>query len=242
MSSHDLDLLGAYCLGALESSDAQTVEQHLESCPDCQQELDELREVRQALDEVPPEALLDGAVEDGDLMLTRLLRMAEAETAGETAQPPTRRSRTRRTKRWYRGLLLVAAAAVVLGGVFAGGLVTGRQTAPSTSSPSVALPAGTRTVRATDASTGVGMSIDLVPGAGWVALQGHFTGVTPGTPCEIYLVSRSGQRILAGGWVAPANADKVIVTVTGSAIIASTQIVSIEIDTMAGQKLVAAST
>lgn len=242
MSAHDMELLGAYCLGALESSDAHTVEQHLESCPDCQHELDELREVRQALDEVPPEALLDGAIEDGDLMLTRLLRMAEAETAEETGQPPIPRSRTRRSKRWYRGLLLVAAA-VVLGGVFAGGLVTGRQTAPGTSPASVALSPGTHTIRATDTSTGVGMNMDVIPGAGWVTLQGHFTGVTPGTPCDIYLVSRSGQRILAGGWVAPANANKVIVTVTGSAIIDQTQIVSIEIvDITSGRRLLSAST
>lgn len=225
MSTHDVEQLGAYCLGALDTADAEAVARHLESCPDCRRELDELAEVRAQLARVPPESLLDGPADDSELLLLRTLRAA--------AEP---RPATRSRRRWQRGPLLVAAAIVVLAGVFTGGLVTGRQGVPAP-----AAVAGARTFTATDAATGVGMTVDLTRSPGWVALQGRFTGVTPGTPCDIYLVTRAGERILAGGWVAPANANKVVVTVSGSAVVGSTQIVAIEIDTVAGRHLVTAS-
>jgi predicted anti-sigma-YlaC factor YlaD len=345
MSTHETELLGAYCLGALESADAATVQAHLRDCPECRRDLDELGEVRELLGEVPPEALLDGAAEDNELLLARLLMRAgetedepepdtvrlppagpdatrtgslrgelptpvlptdppvpeqhrpeppgpelrgtlAAESPAEqtTRMPPVSgdpagraptkpdtgavgrsgppseetvrmaaaadrpgerppaslaeaRARRHADRRWYRGPLLVAAAAVVLAGVFAGGLLTGRQTAPAITSATGAAN-GARTIAAHSTSTGVGMSIDLVPKAGWVTVQGKFTGVTPGTACDIYLITRSGQRILAGAWIAPADADKVVVTVPGSAIIAPGDVAAIEIDTVAGQQLV----
>jgi len=229
MSTHETGQLGAYCLGALAIADTAEVEAHLVSCPDCRRELAELDAAKRQIQLVPPEVLLDGAAEDSDLLLARILRAAE--------QPAAKPAAPRKRRPWYRGPLAAAAGVVVLAGVFAGGIVAGHQGTPPSAT---ALPSGTRTVSATDPVTGVGMSMQLIPGRGWVTLAGRFTGVTPGTPCEIYVVSTAGQRVLAGGWVAPADANTAMVTVTGSAIMDPGTIGSVEIDTTAGGRLVTA--
>ena len=283
MSTHETGQLGAYSLGALVAAEAAEVERHLETCPDCRRELDELEAVHAQIELVPPEVLLDGAAEDSDLLLARILRAADQLTTDQTvrmpaatpesterlpaatAEPtermpaadtttelpttisgklPEPRKAEQRRRPWYRGPLAAAAGVVILAGVFAGGIVLGHQSVPPAAStaapPNTGTGTGSRTVSATDPATGVGMSMQLTSKAGWVDLQGHFTGVTPGTPCEIYLVSRAGERVLAGGWVAPANANTAVVTVDGSAIMDPDDVGSIEIDTSAGKRLVTA--
>lgn len=228
MSTHDQGQLAAYCLEALASDEAEEVDQHVRTCPDCQRDLEELRELREVMGQVPPEALLDGEAEDSELLLARIMRAAEGD------DPPEKQGKRRRTDWWRRGLL-VAAAVVLLAAAYGGGILTQRRAASSTATASNAF-----TVSATSPKTGVGMSMDVTPAVGWVALSGHFTGVTPGTPCDIYVISRNGGRILAGGWVAPANADKAVVTVAGSAVIDPRTLAAIEVDTSEGKQLVVA--
>ncbi|HVV18097.1 MAG TPA: zf-HC2 domain-containing protein [Pseudonocardiaceae bacterium] len=230
MSTHDQGQLAAYCLDALPSDEVEEVNEHVRTCPDCQRDLAELRELREILDQVPPEALLDGEAEDSELLFARIQRAAEG--GGQPDKPVVR---PRRGGWWKRGLL-VAAAVVLLAGAFAGGMLTQRHAAPSAGQ---AQP-GTYTVSATDPATGVGMSMDVTEKRGWVALSGHFTGVTPGTPCDIYVVSRAGKKVLSGGWVAPPNADTAVITVEGSAVIDPRDIAAIEVDTTQGTRMVVA--
>jgi len=100
---HDRSLLGAYALGALDPLEAQLVHDHLAGCPDCRREVADLNDLRAALDEVPPEAFLDGPPDGGDLLLRRTVRAARAETAAPARQAPPRRR-----------LALVAAAVLAL--------------------------------------------------------------------------------------------------------------------------------
>lgn len=230
MNTHDQDQLAAYCFNALSSDEAAEVDEHLSTCPDCQRELAELRELHEFMSSVPPEALLDGEAEDGELLLARIMRAATTEAEG-TIPAPRRRPRG---AGWWRRGLMVAAAVVLLAAAFGGGLLAARHPATSAS------PANTFTVSATSRQTGVGMTMDITPATGWVALTGRFTGVTPGTPCDIYVVGHDGRRILAGGWVAPANADKAVVTVNGSAVIDPKDIAAVEVDTDAGRQMVVA--
>src|SRR5688500_14242381 len=99
MSDHEQSMLGPYVMGALDPSEAREVERHLRECADCRHELASLEETKALLGEVPPEAFLDGAPEDGELMLQRTLRAAQA------ADRPAARSK----RRW---LLPVAASAL----------------------------------------------------------------------------------------------------------------------------------
>jgi len=53
--------LGAYALDALGPAEAAAIREHTARCRDCRQHLDELAEVRDVLDGVPLEALLDSS-------------------------------------------------------------------------------------------------------------------------------------------------------------------------------------
>ena len=96
-------LLGPYVLGVLDDTDVRRVEAHMAGCDTCREEVDALREMEEALGEVPPEAFVDGPPEGGDLLLQRTLRQMRAERTG-----------VRRRRRALTGL----AAAAVLAGVF----------------------------------------------------------------------------------------------------------------------------
>jgi len=60
--------LGAFALDALCPAEAEAVRIHTARCPDCKRQLDELAEVRDVLDRVPLEALLDAAPDGTGLL------------------------------------------------------------------------------------------------------------------------------------------------------------------------------
>jgi anti-sigma factor RsiW len=57
---HNRRSLGAYALGALEAHEEHAIERHVATCDDCFNQLTQLLEVRSVLNQVPPEAFLDG--------------------------------------------------------------------------------------------------------------------------------------------------------------------------------------
>jgi len=82
----DREALGGYVLGVLDPDETCQVEAHLGTCAGCRAEETLLREVRRALDEIPPEAFLEGPPGD-DLLLQRTLRRMRTER-----RPPAPRS------------------------------------------------------------------------------------------------------------------------------------------------------
>jgi hypothetical protein len=247
---HPRDLLGVYGLGALDPAEVREVDDHLATCEECRRELAELTEVRDLLGEVPPEAFLDGPPDDGELLLARVVRAARAEQAiaelDGAATPPVARGAAapvRARRRWLRPVAAAAAVAVAAG-AFAGGIALGRSSRPSSppaaqASPSATtFPAGTIKINEHDPGTGVGMAVDMVPKVGWVEWFGTFTGVTPGTHCVLVIVTRAGQRVPAGAWIAPKNANVAPVSLAGTAIVAPAQVSGLEIDTTDGKPLV----
>ncbi|MGH3801232.1 MAG: anti-sigma factor family protein, partial [Pseudonocardiaceae bacterium] len=149
---HDHESLGAYALGALAPDEARAVDAHLAECADCRREVAELTDLRSMLDSVPQEAFLDGPPDDGGLVLQRTLRQMRAAPGG---QP--RRAR-----------FPVAAGAVVIAlAAVSGGVLLGRQTAPSGEAQSpqspqssvVQAPPGTRNGEATNPVSGVSMAV-----------------------------------------------------------------------------------
>jgi anti-sigma factor RsiW len=224
MSAHENELLGAYVLGVLEDGERDTVRGHLDDCDKCRREVGELREMESALGELPPEALIDGPPEGGDLLLQRTLRQVHGE-------------RTRDDHR--RRAVWLAAAAVAAVVVLGGGTLLGRGTAPEPAVTAQAtLPAGTRSAAATDAATGATMTASVIPAAGWVRVRAQVSGVAAGQQCRLYVIARDGSRREAGSWLVSGKAAAEGGTVDGSALVAPDDVASVQVETFAGQPLV----
>ncbi|EXG81498.1 anti-sigma factor family protein [Cryptosporangium arvum] len=225
-----VDIAG-YLFGLLDPVEFRRVEEHLATCAACRHEVTVLREIEDALDEVPPELFLDGPDPQADLLLQRTLRAARAESAGP------RRSRG-------RSLVAGAAAVVALAAAVGGGVVLGRGGGSET--PSVALPSesasvqGTRSGSNTDPATGARMTASVVPSTGWVRVNVKLTGIKVGEECEMVVHSTHSDPVLAGSWVISEKAASMPGgwPVTGNAAVAPEDVDAIEIRTTAGRHLV----
>jgi hypothetical protein len=220
VSGHETELLGAYVLGVLDGEEWESVRRHLDGCPYCRLEVDDLRQMEAALGEVPPEAFLEGPPPGGDL----LLRKAIDQVRGE-----------RRTRQRRRSTRLAVAAAAIAVVALAGGLLAGRLTAPDApAAPAAAVAVAGRTAAATDPGTGATLSVAVEPAAGWVRLRATIGGIAAGEPCRLYAVARDGSRWQVGSWVAEANGT----TLDGTALIPPDQVTSVQAETYAGLVLV----
>ncbi|WP_020671999.1 anti-sigma factor family protein [Amycolatopsis nigrescens] len=226
---HDHAQLGAYVLGVLEPDEAARFEVHLASCPRCRREVAELAELRTGLDEVPPEAFLDGPPEDGDLLLQRTLRAAR-----EPAAAPSRRP-------WA---LVAGAAAVLVAAALGAGVLIGRGTVDTNVAgppPATSTPPGARALTAADPATGARMVATVTPAAGWVRVHVAVEGVREGERCRLVVRSKQGEQVVAGSWVVSAKAEKEGTGLDGSALIPPDQVASVDVVTTDGRKIVSAS-
>ncbi|GAA5164417.1 anti-sigma factor family protein [Amycolatopsis dongchuanensis] len=219
---HESRALGAYVLGALDLQEMRAMEQHLASCRRCQAELAELRMAHAALADLPPEALLDGPPEGGDLVLQRTLRRVREESGAQL-----------RKRRTVVGVAAVAVAVALAGG----GVALGRTTAPSGAAQAAA-PAGTKTASATDAATGAKMSVSVQPAAGWVRLDASVAGIPRGQKCRLFVVSRDGTREEAGSWLVSEAGEHDGTKLSGAALVAPADVTAVEVENFAGQRYV----
>ena len=230
MSEHDRTQLGAYALGALEPDEVREVDEHLATCPECRAELAELEKMKDFLDEVPPEAFLDGPPEGGDLLLQRTLREVRT-LEPEPAHAP---APAKRRSRW----LMVAAAAVVVAGALGGGVAIGRSTAPEPVDQPVA---GSKLVTATDASTGATMATTVEPRAGWSWIRVKVDGLKAGAQCQVLVTDKSGKTWPAGSWLVSEKAAREGATFGGGVVVPVDKVASVEIRTLAGEHVVTAT-
>ncbi len=224
MSDHDQSMLGPYALGALEPDEAREVEAHLRDCADCREELASLEEMKVLLGEVPPEAFLDGAPDDGDLMMQRTLRAARA------ADRPGNRAK----RRW---LLPAAAAALVAATALGGGVIIGQQTATTVAGPEDP-PAGTIHVTGTDDVTGTTMATSVEPRAGWSWVDVKLTGLEAGAECELLVTDENGKTYVAGSWLVSEEAARKGSRFAGGVLVPIDQVASVEVKTVQGEHVV----
>jgi hypothetical protein len=222
---HDRAQLGAYALGVLDPVEARQVHEHLATCADCQREVSELMMIRRALDQVPPEAFVDGPPEEGDLLLRRTLRQVRDEV-------PRRRG-------FSAGAAVAAAVAVAV--ALGGGILLGRETASTVAVPPPAtstLPPNARLAEGTNQDTGTTMSIALEPRKGWVWVNANVQGLDAGLRCEMYVIAKDGEEILAGGWLVSEEGSAKGTDLEGTALLPPDQVKAVEIRTQEGQTMV----
>ena len=220
---HDRELLGAYALGVLDADEVRAVDAHVAQCTDCRRELDELEAMKQSLGEVPPEAFLDGPPDGGDLLLQRTLRQVRAEKSRDVRQ---------------RRLLVAAGVVALVAASIGGGAVLGRGSAPTRTvvlpSASASVPQGTRTIEGSNPQNGVTMAVRLTPAKGWVRLHATIDNVKPNLKCQLVVVDKAGNRVVAGSWLVPPTEA----TVDGSALVAPNDVAAVEVVTFDGQKII----
>lgn len=233
---HVPEELGAHVLGLLDAAQSRAVEEHLAGCPDCRREWEELREMVDLLDDVPPEAFLDGPPDGGDLLLQKTLRQVRTETGA---------------RRRRRGVALVGAAAVLGAGVLAGGVAIGRTTVPTVvagaPAPTVPAPAAPAPGLSPDARVfpgegdpGVTMTAALTPATGWVRVRTTVAGIPAGERCRVIVVARDGTREIAGSWLVSPAGSRDGTTLDGSALVAPDEVAAVVIENEDGHEFAVA--
>jgi RNA polymerase sigma-70 factor (ECF subfamily) len=226
---HDLGALGSYVLGGLGADDRRAVEDHLARCPQCRAEHAGLAVVPAALGELPPEALLDGPPDGGELVLQRALRQVRGESARQTLRG-----------RIQTGAVAAAVVAVAL----AGGLLLGRgqDRPPVAAAPaaSAAQPAGMKVASRTDSATGARLTVRVTPAAGWVRVTAAVTGIPAGQRCRLWVLGRDGTKELAGSWLVSEKGAHDGTKLDGSALVAPQDVAAVQVANAAGRDFVTA--
>ncbi|MFI9387167.1 anti-sigma factor family protein [Kutzneria sp. NPDC052558] len=226
---HDKALVGAYVLGVLSPEETASTEAHLESCPECRRELEDLRLLHEELGEVPPEAFLDGPPEGGDLLLQRTLR----EVRGISSR-----------QRMWGGSLAAAGLVAVVALSIGAGVVIGNQSSAgnggSVAAPTATpLPSGTKHSANVDPVTGAHLAATVIPANGWIKVQVQASDIAPGQRCKLFVTSKSGVQEQFGGWLVGANATPgKTITLDGTALMSINDVASVSVVNDQGQTLV----
>jgi anti-sigma-K factor RskA len=176
-------LLGVYVVGAIDPAERSIVDEHLESCRDCREELSGLAGLPALLGRVP--------LADAERLA------ADGTGLPEMDEPPAellnsllgRVAARRRARRWRSVLTLAAAVAIAAGGT--AGVVSALQ--PGTSRPAA------ETVTASGSGATAQIRYSATPWGG-TALRVGVMGIPTGTRCTFWVIGPHGQRTSAASW------------------------------------------
>jgi anti-sigma factor RsiW len=164
--------LGAYALGHLSDDERAGLEAHLEGCPSCRAELEQLAPLAEPLALADPARFETAPVPP----ISLAARVAAAIARERLAQ----RRRRVRFGFAFAGATAVAVALAIA--VLPGGGSSGPEQHVTFSS----LPKGMK------------ISANLIPHAYGTEIHMYVNGVSSGTLCRVYLRSREGQELSAG--------------------------------------------
>jgi anti-sigma factor RsiW len=177
-------LLGVYVVGAIDAAERSVVDNHLAQCLGCREELAYLAGLPALLGKVP--------VAEAERINDQAIGLATEEPGGELLDSLLRRvAVSSKTRRW-RGLVAVAAAAVIG--------VAGAATVIEATSGGAPQVAAAQTVQAVDHSTHVSALVKYARVAWGTVMRVQVTGVPAGTHCSFWAVGHDGHRWLAGTW------------------------------------------
>jgi hypothetical protein len=167
--------IGAYVLGHLDPEERVAFEAHIEGCPGCRAELEQLSPL------VHPMSLADPARFDTTPTPPRTLG---ARVAGAIAAERLRQRRRRRRFGLSAGVAAAAVAVALVLFVLPGD----EQAGPEQHVTFASLPGNTR------------ISAKLIPNAFGTEIKMYVKGVSSGTLCRVYLRSRNGEHYSAGSF------------------------------------------
>jgi hypothetical protein len=180
-------LLGVYVVGAIDPAERNIVDNHLEYCQSCREELSGLAGLPALLGRVP---------------LAEAERLAEGGYGlPEMYEPPAellngllaRVAARRRRRRWRSVLALAAAVAVAAGGT-ATAIEALRPSAPASSAAT-----NQDVVQASNGS--LTAKIIYAPTEwGGTTMRVAVMGIPPGTHCRFWVVGDGGHRFLSATW------------------------------------------
>lgn len=176
-------LLGVYVVGAIDAAERSVVDDHLAQCQGCREELAYLAGLPALLGKVP--------VAEAERINDLAIGLVAEEPDGELLDSLLRRVAVRSKTRRWRGMLAVAAAAVI-GVAGAAGVVeavSGGSSVPATES-----------VQAVNPSTHVTALVRYAQVSWGTVMQVRVTGVPVGTTCTFWAVGQNGHRWLAATW------------------------------------------
>ena len=170
------EALGAYALGHLGDDERAGLEAHLEGCPSCRAELEQLAPLAHSL------SLADPARFERTPALPPSLAGRVATAIGR-ARKAERRRRTTRLGLAFGGAAAVVATVLAL-------LVLPGGESPSTPEEHVTF---------ASLPTGLKISATLIPNAFGTEIHMYVKGVSSGTLCRVYLRQRNGGAVLSAG-------------------------------------------
>jgi hypothetical protein len=186
-------LLGVYVVGAIDPAERSIVDDHLGDCAACRDELAGLAGLPAMLSRVP-EA-------DVERLAEGIISLPEAaEPSPELLNDLLRRVSVKRRSRMRRGVIAVAAAAVLAAG---GATVVSQLNKPQAAQVSVAPNRGVAS--AMDPATRVAAVVDYTQAApDSTNMRVQVTGIKTGTTCQFWVVGAHG-RTPAGDWTVGSN-------------------------------------
>ncbi|HUQ57843.1 hypothetical protein [Lentzea sp.] len=171
----------------------------------------ELNENDMLMEELPPEAVLDGPPPNADHLLQRTLGTVRAE----------RHQAVRR-----RGRITAVTSTFMVAGVLAGGVWMGQELGV----------AGTGAVLQGTSAAGAHMAVQVTDTEGGLRLVATVDGVQDGEACWLVVHTRDGRTFTAGSWRAHAGE----VTLSGSAMVKAEDVSGVSVVNHARQPLVTA--
>lgn len=177
-------LLGVYVVGAIEPAERSVVDQHLEHCQSCRDELAGMAGLPAMLSRVP--------APDVEQLSRSAAGLPETvEPSAELLNSLLTRVTVRRRRRLWKGAVGIAAAAAVAA---AGATAAAELARPATPA------AHADVASATSSTTGVRAVVDYTSTPwGSTAMRVQVSGVSPGTTCQFWVVGKDG-RAFAGQW------------------------------------------
>jgi hypothetical protein len=205
---HRIDV-AAYVLDALEPLEADLMHDHLDTCPVCRPEYDDMCGLPVLLANLMPADVDDIVTPD--------------ELPDSLCEELIARAAKRRRRRAQRRLLVVAVTLIV--GVTGGVTIASQQPATPDSV----------TVSATDAKTHVHASATLTSRSWGTQIRLQLSGVPWAQQCELVVNSNDGRQDTAATWIANYQGA---LNVTGTTAIPSDHIRRMTVVTMDGRLLV----
>jgi len=212
------ELLGVYVVGAIEPGERAAVDAHLSQCYECREELAGLAPLPALLHRVHPA--------DAERILLALPPQADpAEPSPEMLESLLARVEARRRTRRFRALFAAAAAILIAVG---GGVAVSEATAQHPHHQIAEVASATKgplevTVRYSKSSWGgTHMSV-------------RASGFRQWTSCKFWVLTKGGQRVLAGGWIVGPYGDRLWYPVQSS--VPKSSLAGFQITTASGTRL-----